>query len=211
MDSAVTTALAKGTAREERGDFAAAARYYAQALAACPPDDHYLRGAITINLGQMAERRGAPQQEAIEHYINAAEILSHGRGEAALQRGHALMNVGRILIDNDLPESVVAYREAVDAYESYPYTSIPDVLEAKMALAVAEASFPDEPTKVAAVLQLWEEVREVPSADINPSVVLNFASLLLVLGRAASIDIDGLAAWAGPEIHRRAVALNAVG
>jgi len=207
MDSAVKKALTEGTASEERGDFSAAAGHFADALAACSPDDHYTRGAITINLGQMAEQLGSPQ-DAVEYYAAAEEILRNGRGEAALQRGHALMNIGRIYIDHNVPDSIDVYREALRAYESYPYTSRPDLVEAKMAVAVAEASFPREPIDVAAVLELWEEVREVSSSDINPTIVLNFASFLLALSRAASIDVAGLAAWTGPELHRRAAELN---
>jgi len=82
------------------------------------------------------------------------------------------------------------------------------VIEAKMALAIAEASFPREPIEVVAVMRLWEEAREVSSSDIHPSVVLNFASLLIALSRVASIDIAGLAAWTGPELYRRACAMN---
>lgn len=225
MDSTVMNMLADGTRCEDKRDFRRAARHYQEALAACSPDDPYTRGCLNINLGRVTEqvaeamtsasKRLEVLQDAVNYYAQAAADLADVKGEAVLQRGHAFMNLGRIYIDHNLPGAVEYYSEAVRLFESYPYTSRPVLVDAKMAYTVANASFPGtgEPFSVADLNAVWQEAQLTSRADIHSAVVINFASLLLSIAHverehgAVSLDIDGLQAWAGSELYGTAFEL----
>ena len=85
-----------------------------------------------------------------------------------------------------------------------------------MALLVAIASFGDtgEPLNVVDLNSVWQEAQLTSSREIHPSVVINFASLLLSIAHverehgAVSLDIGGLEAWAGSELYRVAYELH---
>jgi tetratricopeptide (TPR) repeat protein len=204
VDSTVRHAIGEGTASEERGDHRSAARHYEKALAACPPEDRHTRGALTINLGRLAERRADPGA-AVGYYAEADELLAGGKGEAMLQHGHALMSLGRSFIDAGLPQSVGCYSEAVRVYAGYPYTPLPDSVEARMALIVATASFSPEPIDAVDILDVWRAAQQVASADLHPTVVLNFLSPLLALAQAQPVDLDELEAWVGDRLYPQRV------
>ena len=225
MNSNVTNMATEGTRCEDKGDFRRAARHYREALAACSPDDRYTRGCLNINLGRVTEQmtatmRSADKQfdflkEAVGYYAQAAVDLADVKGEAVLQRGYAFMHLGRIYIDHNLPRAVEYYSEAVRLFESYPYTSRPVRVQARMALLVATALFDtEEPLNVADLKSVWREAQLTSSREIHPSVVINFASLLLSIAQVerehgfASLDIGGLEAWAGPELYRAAYELH---
>jgi tetratricopeptide (TPR) repeat protein len=220
MDSTVTNIVNEATRCANKGDFRGAARHYQKALAACPAGDRYTRGCLNIDLGLATEHVAAaitsPSErlgvlrDAVGYYTQASADLANIQGEAVLHRGRALMHLGRIYIDHDLPESVGYYREALRLFESYPYTSRPERVEARMALMVANASFPDTELNVTDLNSVWQEAQLTSSAEIHPSVVANFASLLLTIAHAErehgviTMDIGGLEAWAGPELYRTA-------
>ena len=226
MNSNVTDMIAEGTHCEDKGDFRRAARHYQEALAACSPDDRYTRGCLNINLGrvteQMATRMTSSGQrldvvdDAVGYYAQATAELADVKGEAVLQRGYAFLNLGRVYIDHDLPGAVEHYSEAVRLFDSYPYTSRPDRVEARMALQVAIASFGDrgEPLNLVNLNSVWQEAQLTSSREIARSVVINFASLLLSVAYvqrehgAVSLDIGGLEAWAGSGLYRVAYELH---
>jgi tetratricopeptide (TPR) repeat protein len=225
MNSNATNMLAEGTRCEDKGDFRGAARHYREALAACSPDDRYDRGCLNINLGRVTEQvaatmRSADKQwdvikDAVVCYAKATDDLANVKGEAVLQRGYAYMHLGRICLDHNLPRAVEYYSEAVRLFQSYPYTSQPVRVQARMSLLVATASFDtEEPLDVADLESVWREAQLTSSREIYPAVVINFASLLMSIADVerehgfASLDIGGLGAWAGPELYRAAYELH---
>jgi len=194
--------IGRGNALEGMGRHDEAEACYLESIRRMEQTDKLPIGAVYNSLGSNALAAGH-SDSAIRYYSRAIEVLSGLKGDALLERAHALFNTARIHATQQDPEALGFARKALDAYTEFPFTPPRDLTDAKALHVVAQA-VAGETLQGDTLFDVWESVRAIPLDHLAPWVVREFLGILIpfvtqVRRKEYERVVHELRNWAGEE------------